>query len=69
MGEAGCHHGVANRQLLYRVPVVSSAVPPFSSLVAAAESKLLDSSSESSSRIPFSTEPCGASAAEGEPDP
>jgi len=42
--------------------------PPFSSLMAAAESKLLDFNSESSSRITFSKETCGASAAVGESD-
>lgn len=42
--------------------------PSFSSLVAAAESKLLDFNSESSSRITFSEGTCGASAAAGESD-
>lgn len=42
--------------------------PPLSFLVAAAESKLLHFNSKSSSRITFSKETCGASAAVGESD-
>lgn len=48
----------------------SSRAPssPFSSPVAAAEEKLLHSDSTSSSRVTFSEETCGASAAVGESD-